>query len=67
MNAALTVLVLLGAYLAVCTIWPYTSCSRCKGSGKLPSPSGKAFRRCTRCAGSGERERWGHALMGRKR
>jgi DnaJ-class molecular chaperone len=66
-NVAAVGVVVLVVYLAACSIWPYTSCSRCKGRGRLPSPSGKSFRRCTRCAGSGDRERWGHALFGRKR
>lgn len=54
------VLVLLGwfvLYYLACQIWPYTKCGRCKGSGKHPSPSGKAFRLCSRCGGGGKKRR----------
>lgn len=57
MLAWLIVLLLLAGYLVACRIWPYASCGRCQGSGRSPSPSGKAWRPCTRCKGSGRRRR----------
>jgi hypothetical protein len=49
----------LAGYVAACAIWPYTKCGRCKGKGRHPSPTGKAWRTCRRCKGSGARIRRG--------
>jgi hypothetical protein len=56
-----------GGYAVVCRFWPLAKCGKCTGSGKLPSPSGKAHRRCPRCEGRGDRLRWGARLFGGKR
>lgn len=50
-------------YAAACAFWPFTACSRCKGAGKLRSPSGRAFRLCPRCKASGRRLRLGRRLF----
>lgn len=49
-------------YAFACWIWPFTNCRRCHGSGKRPSPTGRAFRHCGRCTGSGARLRIGRVL-----
>ena len=66
-DGALVLAALGGGYAAVCARWPLARCRACHGSGKSPSPSGKAFRRCPRCKGSGERLRFGARLFGGKR
>ena len=58
---AIVVLVLLGAYVAACVWWPWTSCGWCDG-GKRRSPTGKAWRDCPRCAGTGRKVRLGRRL-----
>jgi len=45
-----------GLYLAVCRIWPYIPCRRCR-DGRHPSPSGKAWRHCSHCGGTGRQRR----------
>jgi hypothetical protein len=64
----MTVAVLVAAgvvgYLVMCAVFPYASCPRCNGSGKLRSPSGKAFRNCRRCGGKGSRVRLGRRILG---
>jgi hypothetical protein len=52
------------AYALACAAWPYANCSRCKGSGKRQSPSGKAFGDCRRCGGKGRRVRLGRRIWG---
>lgn len=59
---AAVILILLAGYISACAFWPYTSCGRCKGTGKHRSPSGKTFRNCRRCRGSGRRIRIGRRL-----
>lgn len=54
---------LLGCYAAACLLWPVTTCSRCDGSGKHRSPSGKNWRPCRRCKGTGGRLRIGRRLF----
>jgi hypothetical protein len=62
MGTLVLVILVGGALYAVsCSIWPYTACARCD-SGKLRSPSGKAWRPCPRCKGSGKRRRLGAGL-----
>jgi DnaJ-class molecular chaperone len=63
----LAVLTVVAAYGVVCRIWPLTNCRSCDGSGKRPSPTGRAFRHCPRCDGSGRRERWGAGLFRSRR
>ncbi|MFI5730336.1 hypothetical protein ACIA49_09475 [Kribbella sp. NPDC051587] len=64
----LAALVLLtAAYLLSCRIWPYANCTRCSGSGKSRSLSGKAFRNCPRCTGTGRRERAGTKYLNRNK
>jgi DnaJ-class molecular chaperone len=45
--------VALTGYGLACVIWPWATCSRCRGRGKLPSPTGRYHRSCPRCTGSG--------------
>lgn len=49
-------------YITACAVWPFVSCRRCKGTGKLRSPGGRAWRPCPRCEGSGRRVRVGRYL-----
>lgn len=49
-------------YLIACAIWPFGTCSRCKGTAKLRSPGGRAFRHCPRCDGTGRRVRIGRRI-----
>ena len=60
--AALAVLWAAG-YLAACAYWPFTPCRRCQGTARLPSPSGRAWRRCPRCRGTGHRIRTGRQVL----
>jgi len=50
-------------YAVACALWPFADCTRCKGSGKKRSPSGRAFRRCRKCKGSGRRVRTGRRVF----
>jgi hypothetical protein len=61
----LTVLVLFLAagYVLACVIFPYAACRWCGGSGKHPSPSGKAWRVCRRCKGRALRVRLGRRVF----
>jgi hypothetical protein len=54
-------------YLLACAAWPFTACPRCHGTGRLASPSGRAWRRCRRCQGHGARIRLGRHLWNRIR
>jgi hypothetical protein len=49
-------------YSLACAVWPFRACRRCAGSGKLRSPSGKAWRPCGRCNGKGRKLRFGRWL-----
>lgn len=49
-------------YLLACAAWPFKNCPRCGGTGRLASPSGRAWRRCRRCKGNGARIRFGRHL-----
>jgi len=49
-------------YLLACWWWPYTGHRRCGGTGKLRSPSGRAFRSCPGCGGTGRVLRAGRRL-----
>jgi len=58
-----TAAVLGGGYLLTCRIWPFTSCPRCKGLGRLHQPGRKTtWRDCPRCRGTGRRLRIGRRL-----
>ncbi len=46
-------------YAVACWIWPFKPHRKCDGTGKRPSPSGRAFRLCRRCDGTGRRLRAG--------
>lgn len=50
------------AYVAACAFWPFAAHRRCGGTGKLRSPSGKAWRRCPGCSGTGSRIRVGRKV-----
>ena len=54
-------------YLAACRIWPFKNCPRCGGTGRHPSPSGRAYRHCRRCKGTGGRFRLGVLINNRLR
>jgi len=59
----LVAVALLAAYWAACAFWPYLSCKRCGGSGKLRNPfSGRGWRTCPRCTGKGRRVRLGRRI-----
>lgn len=55
-------------YAAVCRIWPYAACRKCKGDGRFMSPSwlrflfGRGWRNCRRCKGTGRRIRFGRRV-----
>ncbi len=62
-TVALVAAVLLVAYALACAIYPFTAHGRCNGTGKLRSPSGKAWRTCRGCKGSGRKLRIGRRLF----
>lgn len=47
------------SYIATCVIWPFKSCRRCYGTGRLRSPVVKAIRLCPNCNATGLRIRIG--------
>jgi hypothetical protein len=55
-------LVWAAGYAVACWIWPFANCPRCKGTGKLRSPTGKRFRLCRRCDHTGRRLRTGRRV-----
>lgn len=60
---ALVAVVLAVGYALACWLWPFTAHGRCNGTGKLRSPSGKAWRTCRGCKGSGRKLRIGRRLF----
>lgn len=67
LNASLEPLILIAllvtlGYITVCVIWPFGPCRSCRGTGKLRSPTGRAWRYCRRCRGTGARLRTGRRL-----
>jgi hypothetical protein len=51
-------------YASSCWLWPYTACSRCKGTGRHKALwGGSAFRLCGRCDGTGRRLRTGRRIF----
>jgi hypothetical protein len=59
-------LAIVALYLLACAVWPYANCTRCSGSGKSRSLSGKKFRNCPRCKGTGRRRRIGRRILDRR-
>jgi DnaJ-class molecular chaperone len=50
-------------YVSACVVWPFTTCSRCQGTGKKPALfGGRAFRMCRRCHATGRRLRTGRKV-----
>ena len=49
-------------YSLACWIFPFTNCAKCKGDGKLRSPSGRTFKLCRRCKATGRRLRVGRVI-----
>ena len=45
-------------YLGSCAIWPFTTCRRCDGHGRIGGPLG-GIRLCPRCDATGLRLRLG--------
>ena len=56
-----------GVYAFHCWWRPFTNCSKCDGSGKHRSTSGKTWRKCRRCKGSGTRIRTGRRIFNKLR
>jgi hypothetical protein len=50
-------------YIIACAVWPYRRCGRCRGVGRLHSPSGRAWRPCRRCGGEGHTVRAGRGFV----
>jgi DnaJ-class molecular chaperone len=57
-----TGVVLLVSYVGACAWWPYGRCTRCKGQGKLFSPTRTNHRNCPRCTGTGRKVRVGRRV-----
>lgn len=53
----------LAVYLVACWIWPFATCENCKGTGKLHSPTGRAWRACRPCKGTGGQLRVGRRII----
>ena len=62
---ALTLLAILaaGGYLLAAAVWPFAAHGRCKGTGKLRSPSGRSWRTCRGCGGTGRKLRLGRRVF----
>jgi hypothetical protein len=54
---AAVLVVVLVVYVGACLLWPWASCGRCRGRGKLRSPTRRYHRSCPRCGGSGRLQR----------
>ena len=61
-TVAVLVLMLAAGSLLTCWWWPYRAHRRCRGTGKLRSPAGRAFRSCPGCGGTGRVLRAGRRL-----
>jgi hypothetical protein len=57
------VLLVAAGYALACWWWPFTSCPRCKGTGRSKSPTGKNWRKCRRCKGTATRVRLGRRVF----
>jgi hypothetical protein len=55
-------LLALAGYAIACALWPFRACTRCGGSGRFRSPSGRAWRYCGRCSGKGAQLRLGRRI-----
>ncbi len=62
-TVAVLALVLAAGYLLTSWWWPYRAHRRCRGTGKLRSPAGRAFRSCPGCGGTGRVLRVGRRLF----
>jgi hypothetical protein len=65
MGTTVAIAALLGwaaVYACACYVWPFKACRKCGGSGRLKSPSGRAFRLCPRCKHTGRRLRFGRRV-----
>lgn len=52
-----------GAWYAVaCAVWPFRACRHCGGTGRLLSPTGRAWRACKHCRGTGSSLRAGRRI-----
>lgn len=58
-SAPLLALLLLGIYAGSCWLFPFTKCSKCKGTGLRARKDGKVWDHCKRCKGTKERLRVG--------
>lgn len=56
-------LIWFAGYLLACRFWPFKACRKCNGTGKIRSPSGRAWRKCRRCKGTQARLRWGRHVL----
>lgn len=61
---ALAALLWAAGYVLACAVWPFTSHGHCNGTGKMRSPSGRAWRPCRGCGGSGTKLRIGRRAWG---
>lgn len=61
--------IVVGAYLAHCTIKPRARCPVCGGTGRLFESKSKrhSFMNCPNCQGRGRRVRWGARIWPRNR
>ncbi|GAA0333108.1 hypothetical protein NE235_13370 [Actinoallomurus spadix] len=55
-------LVMGAGYIAACVIWPFRACRHCRGIGRFPSPTGRAWRPCHHCNGTGAKLRLGRRI-----
>lgn len=57
----LLLIVVTVGYLAVCAVWPFKACRRCRGTGRRRGPM-RGIRLCHRCNATGLRLRWGRRV-----
>jgi len=60
--ASLLLALLTLGYAALCAGSPFTTCTRCQGSGKRRTPADRSAGRCRPCKGTGLRVRLGRRL-----
>lgn len=58
LSVAVPLLITVG-YGLTCWFWPFKTCCRCGGFGKLRAPFGRALRHCPHCKHTGLRLRAG--------
>lgn len=54
----IVVLAVIGLYILAGLFWPFASCRKCNGGGRLRSPARRYWRACPRCGGTGRRLRF---------